>query len=188
MQTSEMKLKQLADHGLVFAFRSFGESYSQPVAVFASHGPTKGTVLSQLVLKAILILEDAGAFVDAVVCDGATTNRSMWKHFGVTGALNGAKNYFVNPVCEERNVYVFSDAPHLIKCVRNRLLKQKLFSLNGSRVMWSHYDKLYVVDTKAEGMLRVCPKLSFSHVNPSNTEKMRVKLATQLFSLSVQTV
>ncbi|KAH8018244.1 hypothetical protein HPB51_000855 [Rhipicephalus microplus] len=77
------------------------------------------------------------------------------------------------------------DAPHLIKCVRNRLLKQKLFSLNGSRVMWSHYDKLYVVDTKAEGMLRVYPKLSFSHVNPSNTEKMRMKLATQLFSLSV---
>ncbi|EEC05046.1 hypothetical protein IscW_ISCW004549, partial [Ixodes scapularis] len=105
-------------------------------------GLTKGTVLAQLILKAVLLLEDAGAFMDAIVCDGAATNRSMWKQFGVTGELEGAKNSFVNPA--------FSDAPHLIKC-------------------------------KA----RACPKLTFSHLYPSSTEKMRVKLATQVFSLSV---
>lgn len=33
--------------------------------------------------------------------------------------------------------------------------------------------------------MRACPKLTFSHINPSNTEKMRVKLATQLLSRSV---
>lgn len=86
--------EQLADHGLVFTFRPFGENYSQPVAVFASHGPTKGTVLAQLIVKAILLLEDAGAYVDAIVCDGAATNRSMWTQFGVTGALHGAQNSF----------------------------------------------------------------------------------------------
>lgn len=44
---------------------------------------------------------------------------------------------------------------------------------------------LYVVNTKNKGGLIVCPKLSFPHLNPSNTEKKRVKLATQLFSMSV---
>lgn len=34
---------QLAGHGLVFMFVPFCESYAQPVAVFASKGPTKGT-------------------------------------------------------------------------------------------------------------------------------------------------
>ncbi|KAH6925402.1 hypothetical protein HPB50_004948 [Hyalomma asiaticum] len=78
---------ELADHGLVFTFRAFGDSYSQPIAVFASKGPTRGTVLAQLVLKAILLLEDAGVFVDAIVCDGATTNRAMWKQFSMCTGL-----------------------------------------------------------------------------------------------------
>lgn len=67
----------LADHGLVFTFRAFGDNYSQPIAVFARNDPTKGAVLAQLVLKAIFMLEQAGASVDAVVCDGAATNRNM---------------------------------------------------------------------------------------------------------------
>ncbi|KAH8018262.1 hypothetical protein HPB51_000873 [Rhipicephalus microplus] len=79
--------EELADHGLVFTFRSFGDKFSQSIAVFASKGPTKATVLAQLVLKAITLLEEAGAYVDAIVSDGATTNRSMWKHFGVSGSL-----------------------------------------------------------------------------------------------------
>lgn len=45
----------LVDHGLVFAFRSF-DHYSQPIAVFASKGPTNGTILVQLILKAIFRL------------------------------------------------------------------------------------------------------------------------------------
>lgn len=174
-----------ADHGLVFTFRSFGDNYSQPIAVFASKGPTKGAVLAQLVLKAIFLLEEAGALVDAVVCDGASTNRSMWKEFGVSGALNGTKHYFTHPVDDTRKVFVFSDAPHLLKCVRNRLHAQKILLVNGQRVQWAHFDRLFVEDTKQPGSFRVCPKITFSHINPSNTEKMRVKLATQLFSRSV---
>lgn len=70
---------QVADHGLVFTFHSFGENHPQPVVVCASHGPTKGTVLAQLIVKAILLLEDVAAYVDAIVCDDATTNRSVLK-------------------------------------------------------------------------------------------------------------
>ncbi|KAH8009434.1 hypothetical protein HPB51_017419 [Rhipicephalus microplus] len=48
---------ELADHGLVFAFTPFGENYLQPVAVFASKGPTKGTLLAQLLIQCIVKLE-----------------------------------------------------------------------------------------------------------------------------------
>ncbi|KAH9372240.1 hypothetical protein HPB48_003447 [Haemaphysalis longicornis] len=89
--------KELADHGLVFAFAPFADSYIQPVALFASKGPTKGTVLSQLLLQCILKLEQAGIRIDGVVCDGASTNRSMWKHFGVSGVLGGTTNSFEHP-------------------------------------------------------------------------------------------
>lgn len=42
--------------------------------MFASKVPTKGIVISQLVMKAIALMEDAGVFVDALLCDGASTN------------------------------------------------------------------------------------------------------------------
>ncbi|KAH9377962.1 hypothetical protein HPB48_015074 [Haemaphysalis longicornis] len=175
----------LADHGLVFTFRAFGDDYSQPIAAFASKGPTKGTTLAQLVLKAIFLLEEAGAFVDALVCDGATTNRSMWREFGISGSLQHTRHSFTHPADDTRSVYVFSDAPHLMKCVRNRLHAQKVLCFNGERAHWAHYDKLFVEDGKQPAHLRVCFKITFAHINPTNTENMRVKLATQTFSRNV---
>lgn len=183
--TASSTSNDLADHGLVFTFRSFGDSYSQPIGVFASKGPTKGKTLAQLVLKAIFLLEEAGAFVDALVCDGATTNRCMWREFGISGSLQHTKHSFIHPVDDARSVYVFSDAPHLMKCVRNRLHAQKVLCFDGERAQWAHYDKLFVEDLKQPAHLRVCPKITFAHINPTNTEKMRVKLATQIFSRSV---
>lgn len=136
-------------------------------------------------MRAILLLVDAGAFVDAIVWDGAAANQQMWKQFDVMGTLQAAKNNFDNPACEERNVFIFSDALHLIKCARNRLLKQEVFCVNGTRVFWSHYDKLYVEDTKVGGFLKICLKLAFSYLNPTYTKQVRVKLATQLLSFNV---
>jgi len=36
-------------------------------------------MIAQLVLRAIGSLEKIGIFVDGIICDGATTNRKMWK-------------------------------------------------------------------------------------------------------------
>lgn len=36
-----------------------------------------------------------------------------------------SKNYFMYPLSDKRKVYVFSDAPNLIKTVRNRLHNNK---------------------------------------------------------------
>ncbi|KAH9364349.1 hypothetical protein HPB48_012123 [Haemaphysalis longicornis] len=123
---------QLADHGLVFLFVPFADSYAQPVGVFASKGPTKGVELAKLVLQAISLLEAAGVFVDGLVCDGAATNRSLWNHLGVSGKLGNLRHTFENPVCPERRVFVFSDAPHLMKCIRNRICKSKLLKAGGA--------------------------------------------------------
>ncbi|KAH9374788.1 hypothetical protein HPB48_000452 [Haemaphysalis longicornis] len=148
----------------------------------ASKGPTKGTTLAQLVLKAIFLLEEAGAFVDALVCAGATTNHSMRREFGMSGSLQRTRHSFIHPVDDTRSVYIFSDAPHLMKCVRNRLHAQKVLCFNGEHAHWAHYDRLFVEDGKQPAHLPVCPKTTFAHINPTNTEKMRVKLATQIFS------
>lgn len=157
--------KELGDHGLVFAFVPLGETYLQPVAVFASKGPTKGTLLSQLLIQCIVHLEKAGLFVDRVVCDGASTNRTMWKQLGITGALGHMRNSFEHPVDSSRNAYVLSDTPHIFKCIRNRLLDKKVLKKDGKLIKCSCYDALYIADEN-EAELKVCPKITFNHINP----------------------
>lgn len=66
---TDQQSSELANHGLVFMLCPFGESYAQLVAVFDSRYATKGTVLCQLLLQAITMLEGAGALIDGIVCD-----------------------------------------------------------------------------------------------------------------------
>lgn len=113
-------------------------------------------------MKDILLLEDAGVFVDATVCDGAATNRAMWKQFFVSGSLTCTRNSFVHLLDEQRSVYIFSDAPQLVKCVRNCLLKEKVLRKNVGRVMWAQYDKRYVEGSKLPRYL--LSKLTLSHL------------------------
>lgn len=153
--------------------------------MFASKGPTKGTLLAQLLIQCIVKLEQAGVFVDGVVCDGASTNRSMWKQLGISGALGSVVNAFEHPLDSSRKVYVLSDTPHLFKCIRNRLYDKKVLMKDGKLIRWSCYDALFVADSKHCGERRVCLKITYNHVNLSKMLKMRVKLATQIFSNSV---
>lgn len=72
-----------------------------------------------------MLLEDAGAEVIGLTTDGATTNRTMWNNLGISGKKKSFNNYFLNPYDEKRKVFVFSDAPQLIKTIRNRLYDKK---------------------------------------------------------------
>lgn len=79
---------QLADKALVFIFRPYLASWIQPIAVFAAKGAAPGELLHELVTKAIVALKSHGAIVTSLVCDGAQSNKSFMKLFGVTGKLN----------------------------------------------------------------------------------------------------
>ncbi|XP_072145361.1 uncharacterized protein [Dermacentor andersoni] len=103
----------------------------------------------------------------------------------ISGALGHVVNAFEHPLDTSRKVHAFADAPHLFKCIRNRLYDKKVLKKGGKFIKWSCYDALFVADTKNATEQRVCPKLTYNHVNPSNMLKMRVKLATQIFSNSV---
>lgn len=86
--------------------------------------------MDQLVIKAICLLENAGAKVDGLVSDGATSNRKLWSELGISGEKDSLKNKFNHPFEDKRHIYVFSDAPHLLKNVRNRLYNKKSLRVN----------------------------------------------------------
>lgn len=74
------------------------------------------------------------------------------------------------------------DIPHCLKALRNMLLKHE-FVVNGKTISWKYIVKFYNSDKVLS--IRVAPKLTDSHIFPSNFEKMKVKYASQIFSETV---
>ncbi|KAH9374405.1 hypothetical protein HPB48_010868 [Haemaphysalis longicornis] len=117
-------------------------------------------------------MEEAGAKVHEFVCDGASTNRSMWNTLGINGELARSCNSFTHPTEPERKVFAFSDVPHLFKCIRNRLKQKRCLKKEGKWIRWDDYATVYEEDLGHSGGLKVCPKITNSHINPSQCEKI----------------
>lgn len=65
-----------------------------------------GVDLAQLVLRYILLLEDAGLQVLGLTCDGVSTNKTMCKTLSVSGNQSNFNNSVDNPFDESRKVFV----------------------------------------------------------------------------------
>lgn len=102
---------ELGDHALVLMFQPFQGKWVQTLACFLSRGAANGTVLTQVVLEAVILLKNSNFYVDAVVTDGAAWNRAMWKNFGVSEETP----YTANPCDDSKKLFLFSDPPHLFK-------------------------------------------------------------------------
>ncbi len=84
-------------------------------------------------------------------------------------------------------IYFVSDAPHLVKTVRNCVansdrhrLTRKLW-INGKSISWMHIVDLY--REHCEDLLySKCPKLKQDHINLTAFSTMKVNLAVQIFS------
>jgi len=86
-------LDDLAYHGLVLLFQPLANTYTQPIAVFASRGPVKGDTLVKLLIKATILLEKAGVLIHGFVSDSALTNRKVWSELSISGKLENSRSY-----------------------------------------------------------------------------------------------
>ncbi|XP_042146902.1 uncharacterized protein LOC115318424 [Ixodes scapularis] len=118
------------DHGMVVMFVPFAGKFSQILGVFAAHGNVKGELLSKIVVKATILAEQAGLFVDFMTCDGASWNRKMWKLMGIQATATKVTCKVEHPVDPKRFLHFLSDFSHLGKCLRNSLLKGALTHQN----------------------------------------------------------
>lgn len=81
--TSEEDKHTVCDHGMVVIFVPFIGKWTQVLAAFATKGNIKGTLLTKLMLEAVILSEKAGLTVDFITSNGATWNRKMWSMMGV---------------------------------------------------------------------------------------------------------
>ncbi|KZR99779.1 Uncharacterized protein APZ42_004226, partial [Daphnia magna] len=88
-----------------------------------------------------------------------------------------------HPMEPSVKIYWLFDAPHLLKCTRNHILKHKEVQYAGETARFIYYKRMY--DLEKKNHFRRAFKLTESHIHPTNFEKMNVGKAAQLLSDSV---
>ncbi|KFM75205.1 Transposable element P transposase, partial [Stegodyphus mimosarum] len=130
---------------------------------------------AELLKKTILSLAEIGYNVVAVVSDLGGRNRAVWSELQITHL----ESSFTHPDNSGKRVWVFADVPHLLKLLRNHFLDDGL-TLPGNKLITKEpIERLLSTDCKE---VRICPKLSASHITVKGNERQRVYLAAQLFS------
>nr|XP_037280753.1 uncharacterized protein LOC119174070 [Rhipicephalus microplus]XP_037280754.1 uncharacterized protein LOC119174070 [Rhipicephalus microplus] len=173
--TSDKDEHSVCDHGMVIIFVPFVGKWTQILAAFATHGNINGNLLTKIMLEAVILAEKAGLKVDFITSDGATWNREMWSVMGIKASLTETKCSTLHPVDPTRKLHFLSDFPHLIKCLRNGLLRSDYETLEG-RVSLQFVRKALELDG-CSVTLQAMHGITGSHTNPNNFEKMRVSLA-----------
>uniref|UniRef100_A0A6P7H5L6 Uncharacterized protein LOC114347319 n=1 Tax=Diabrotica virgifera virgifera TaxID=50390 RepID=A0A6P7H5L6_DIAVI len=140
-------------------------------------GPIHSDNLKNIVVEVVSKLQNIG-YIPKVLCDQASNNRALFK------LLGACKD---QPEIEIGNQRIFTvfDTPHLLKSLRNNFLNKKLtFFADSKQISWQDIEYTYNIDrTSVRAQCMV--KMTSVHINPNNFQKMRVKLAAQIFSNSI---
>jgi DNA transposase THAP9 len=169
------RTQKYANQALVLMARGLRSRWKQPLAYFLACNTSPAKKLKEIVSDTVVKLNGIGLTVVAVICDQGATNQQMFRLFGVTKEEPCVK------LCGN-NVFFMFDPPHLLKSVRNNLVKHD-FEINGKLVRWQHVTDFYERDSKQ--LVKLAPKLSHRHINLPPFANMRVRLAAQVFSHSV---
>lgn len=170
-----------AKEAIVFMVVAVNGNWKLPVGYFLINsltGSEKASILNQLFFN----LHATGVKILSLTFDGIASNISMIKTFGCDiSNLNNLITHFPNPANGEM-VYIMPDACHLLKLIRNSFNYFKVIQYDNKKIEWNYIQKLGDLQ-ETEG-LKLGNKLGKRHISFHN-EKMKVKLAAQVFSKSV---
>lgn len=180
----ETKNDAVAKKALVFMLVSLNSNFKTPVAYYlcdSLDGPQKNTLILNLLAK----FHEYNIDLTSITCDGDKSNATACKLLGCNfNYYNDKENFrpfFENPYTK-KIIYIFFDAVHMIKLIRNYFSARKVFFVNGDfEIKWHFIEDLHEQQEKA-GLHCAC-KIRRRHVY-FKREKMKVFLATQLLSRS----
>ena len=167
------------NQALVLMVRGISTKWKQPFGYFLGHGSVTSAELSKIVREGVLKLDKIGLNVRALICDQSATNIASLRKLGFS--LDPYKPHIQIP-SHESIVHIIFDPPHLIKNVRNNLIRHDI-EVDGEIVSWKHIQSFYDMDNR--NPVRMAPKLTDQHLDPGPLLAMKVKLATQVFSHQV---
>lgn len=171
--------QQIGKQALVFMVQGILKKWKQPLGFFISSKQTSANVIDILLRDCLTRLQEIGLSVKCIICDQGSSNQSLFNNIL---KISVQMPYFM---FNNEKMYVLYDPPHLLKCVRNNLLNHDLI-VSGQKVSWKHISELFELDSKKVTGLRLAPKLSRKHIELTQFSKMKVKLAAQVLSHTVQ--
>lgn len=177
-----------ATHGLVFMICGILTRWKQIVAYYFTPDGFNGAILKEIILKIIKRAELIGLKVHSVTCDMGGVNQAMWRAFDNISATKYSKikNSVSHPLDNNRKLFFFADAPHLLKNLRSALVNNKIitlqqnftemYELSSCTVKCSHIEEL--VAEQENLIFKLAPKLDKDTITLTNFNKMRVNKAT----------
>ena len=155
----------------------------------------EGKWLSKEIDSVLSSVHECGFQVRAVVADNHSTNVSAYKCLMDCYGREGEPNIITHP-SRNSKIYLFYDAVHLMKSIRNNLLNARRFifpfqfagfyddiDVPGGEVSWKLLHDVYDHDQVLPGNLRKAPKLSYKILHPGDN-KQSVPLALNIFDRS----
>lgn len=153
-----------------------------PLGYFLVDG-LSGSERANIIKVCIRRLEETGAHVISLTCDGPSCHMAMLKELGANLNPRMMQAYFSHPLDEKQTVNIFLDVCHMLKLVRNTFSEWGILKdLNGQQINWNYVTELQKLQEK-EG-LRLANKLQRDHIMWKQ-QKMKVNLAAQTLSCSV---
>ena len=169
--TTLKNVQKLATQVLLFLVKSAVNQLSYSFPTFATDGITAFQIIP-IFWQAVKYLERINLKVIAATADGASQNRKFFRMYKYLCGDSGADVIYHTkniPTKETRFIYFFSDAPHLVKTVRDRLFHSgsgcgtRYMWNNGFFLLWSHIARLYYEEL--ESGLKLVNKLTSDHIN-----------------------
>uniref|UniRef100_A0A2S2P4P3 Transposable element P transposase n=1 Tax=Schizaphis graminum TaxID=13262 RepID=A0A2S2P4P3_SCHGA len=162
-----------ANTALVFMARGVYTSWKIPIAYFLAHSAVKHNILKTLIIDVLQELLNIDLFPKVIVCDQGTNNQSALRLLNVSV---DRPFFYVG----EHKVFALFDTPHLLKSIRNNFIGSN-FKKGDIVISFNDIVQTYNIDKKNKKS-RALLKITDAHIRPNSFQKMRVKLAAQVFS------
>lgn len=154
--------------------RGLFKKWKQPIFIDFDKKMTPA-ILNEVIIE----LHKIGYTVVACVSDCGGGNVGLWKQLGISTD----KVYFLHPVSGKK-IFMFADAPHLLKLLRNWLLDTGFILKDGKVISRKPLDALL---QRVSTEITVCHKLTTKHLNCEKALRQNVGLAAQLLSHTTAT-
>lgn len=169
---------KMASTALTVMVRGLASNWKLPLAYFFYNTCADSADLKDILFTTIRKCRAIGLNIMGVVSDQGPNFQKL-----VKSSLKLDENNPFFFVDDTKIVYLF-DIPHLLKSTRNNFFSY-IFSLKNGETK-KHYLETFYNNDKTK-QYKLAPKLTNDHIFPNNFQKMKVKLASQVFSHSVAT-
>lgn len=172
----------IATHALVFLLVCFNSAWKIPIAYYFVSGVTAQQKCN-LVKLCLSAVHETGFRIVSITCDGVSTNFALFTQLGCNfDNVYSLQTSFPHPTTGEK-IVAFPDPSHMLKLIRNTFEDLKnMIDGDNQPIRWSYINKLHNLQQN-EGM-HLGNKLRSIHINYMK-QKMKVRLAAQVFSMSV---